>query len=387
MLIYSLNIAFIVLMLIYSKIKKGITGIEISNTQSSVVFLLLSLISGFRTVGTDLTLYNPYFETINLYSFKETWLDFEIGYYYLNRIIASFTGNFQFVLLLTSIITIYLINKTLKDYSSSYILSIFLFITLYLYFKSFNNIRQYLAIAITFYSLRYIIERKFWKYFFVVVSASLFHISSLILLPFYWVSRFNFSKITYLFFIIISIVLSLLANNIILSISILFPKFSYYINYSQDGASVNSVILILSFIILFIVLFKDKIIKNNENALIYINMVVFALFFNILVYGNFIFNRIAEYFYIYTLLIVPDCIKVLNKYLKIVFYIYFIPLLISYFYYQLLNNNAGVYPYNYNLNIFNNNVEVIFVFLVVVLLVLIKIFKRYITKNMQKFPI
>lgn len=365
--IYTLNLILIIIMFIYSKFKKSITGNSNIKYGYWIIFLSLFLISGFRVVGTgtDTTLYKLYFETIDLYNYNTTWLDFEIGYYLLNEFVRLITDDYQYIFILAAFVTQYLINKTLKDYSLSYSLSIFLYITLFFYYHSFNILRQYIAISLVFFSIKYIINKDLWKFLCIVLIASLFHRTALIMLPFYWISRWNISNLMYIILTLIAIIFSIATDKIVHLISLVIPKFTFYVNYSQEGASVNSIILIISIVIIFSLIYRKRLILKDKSTTIYINLVYFALFFNILVKGNFVFSRIGEYFYIFILLLIPVCIKILNKYIRVILYLLIIPIMFLYHNYLMSSNNSGVVPYESNFNIIETSSSILLIVLLI----------------------
>lgn len=100
---------------------------------------------------------------------------------------------------------------------SIYKLSIFPITTLFiLYGASFGNvffIRQTIATVILFYSIVYIQEKKFIKFIICVFIAMLFHYSSLIFLPAWWIFNWNSSKNKLLIFFLIALFTSILVSS------------------------------------------------------------------------------------------------------------------------------------------------------------------------------
>lgn len=389
MLIYNLNLCLIILVFIYSKIKKSTIKSEKIGFLSFIIFLSLWLIAGLRNnVGTDFINYKIYFDNLKYYSLQYPY--YEKGYYVINYVVNYFTYNYQYIFLVTSFITIYLITKTLKKYSHSYMLSIFLFVTMFFYYNSFNLVRQYLVVAILFYSIKYILNKNFYKFLTAIIIASFFHITALIMLPFYWLLRKKISNLMYLLMFVTSVFLSLFTTNIVNLVASVFGKFSVYNNYLVDGSSTKSIILITSAVVLFSLINKNKLLKINENSIIYINGVYFALVFSVLATGNILFFRVAIYFYIYILLLMPICVAIIDKKLRPAIYIFTFMILTAYHYYLLINNNAGVFPYDYNLNISTDSdgfpvitTTVIGVFLFIIYLKNSRIFKKKQIKTKQ----
>lgn len=134
-------------------------------------FLLLVMHDGLRwETGTDWRPYYLYFE--NCLHIKNS--GFEIGYVQFNEIIRRWIDSYTVLLLLHALILYLLVFRSLRHYSRSPFLSLLLYYVVTLPYLGMN--RQFLAIGICFYSLRFLIEQKSILYFMVgVVLASLFH--------------------------------------------------------------------------------------------------------------------------------------------------------------------------------------------------------------------
>ena len=108
----------------------------------------------------------------------------ELGYGYLNVLLSYFTANrYIFIFILTLIIyVLYYIN--IKRYASDYRIALLLFFGL-LFFFTFTYLRQMIGVGIAGLSLKYVYERKLWKFIACVLLATLFHNSAIILIPIY----------------------------------------------------------------------------------------------------------------------------------------------------------------------------------------------------------
>ena len=110
----------------------------------------------------------------------------ELGYVYLNVLLSYFTSNrYVFILVVTLIIYgLYYIN--IKRYASDYRIALLLFFGL-LFFFTFTYLRQMIGVGIASLSLKYVYERKLWKFVVLVLLATSFHNSAVILLPVYFI--------------------------------------------------------------------------------------------------------------------------------------------------------------------------------------------------------
>ncbi|MGE8683685.1 MAG: EpsG family protein [Acinetobacter sp.] len=148
-----------------------------------VPLLLLSIFAGVRSsrVGTDSGTYTSDFRNqLNLeyFVFRE---DIEYGYQLLSYIILNFTHNYFWLFFISSIIVVGSYLHLFKKISKDYFLSIYIFITFGFYTFYFNGLRQGLAMAVAIWATPYLIERKIFNFSLLIVVASFFHKSALIM--------------------------------------------------------------------------------------------------------------------------------------------------------------------------------------------------------------
>lgn len=74
------------------------------------------------------------------------------------------------------------------DQSVDFTLSFALFMLLGLYFRTFNTVRYYFVLAVTLYSLRYVLKREYGKFVLLILLAALFHKSVLVVIPLYLIA-------------------------------------------------------------------------------------------------------------------------------------------------------------------------------------------------------
>lgn len=146
--------------------------------------IILIFIMGFRanSVGVDdlnyLRNYNIA-NSMNFFQYYSTYVT-EPGFYFLYKFVYVFFGDFQWLIIITSAITLTLFYKALsfEIENISLPLAIFIF-ALTQYFYYFGIIRMGLSVAIIAFGFRYILRNEKKKYFLLVLLATLFHYSSL----------------------------------------------------------------------------------------------------------------------------------------------------------------------------------------------------------------
>lgn len=120
---------------------------------------------------------------------------FEPGYYLLNKFIQLFTDNVFWLIVITSLIFVGFVYKSIGDISENIPLSIILFLITRYYFVGMNGVRQFMGMAILTYSLKYLYEdEEKRKFFFCVVLACSFHYMCILFIPVFFLPKIELSK-------------------------------------------------------------------------------------------------------------------------------------------------------------------------------------------------
>lgn len=155
-------------------------------TQDILVLFFLITIVGLRyNVGVDWPAYKEYFEGFNLYK-NLTFQDqnMELGYYLINYLVSYVGGSYTLIFSIAAAISWVFI---LKSYPSKLLpLTIFFIFCDGYFFWSLNGVRQFIAVAIFAYSIKYIINKNFLYFILFITFASLFHYSAILLTPLYF---------------------------------------------------------------------------------------------------------------------------------------------------------------------------------------------------------
>lgn len=149
---------------------------------------ILICVAGLRwRVGTDYWQYMYSYQDYISISWAQLWNFNEPGIIIIAKISSLISNDYTLMFFLSSFITVGLTVKTLSKYSSMFSLSILLYIFIGSWHGSFNGIRQYLASSIIFAGHSLIINRKPLKYFALVILASLFHTTALLMIFLYFI--------------------------------------------------------------------------------------------------------------------------------------------------------------------------------------------------------
>lgn len=324
------------------------------NILFAILFLMYSLFAGLRNnVGVDFMAYFELFESIKL---NNSDLYFEFLNIKIAELFYSIGMETQFIFLFYSSITVYFFIKYIKYFSSNYYLSFLIFLSFGMfYLASFNQVRQYLALAIFLYSLKYIIKKEFITYSLLIVMASLIHLSALVLLPLYFILNKKISTSGYL--LICGVYLFALS---FLESILSYTPYAFYLNTTMfDRESSNALLYIFIFINILIILFRNRVLKIFSFANLFINMAFFStlLMISTIVSSlpSMIFIRINNYFIPYLIIIVALYFTALkDKNLKAIYIIGISVIAFMYFVYTIEVNGTryNLVPFKININLF-----------------------------------
>ena len=332
----------------------------------AVAILFPAIIAGIRyDVGTDYKgVYEPLFEEILSGKQEFRLRSIEVGYILLNKLVIWLGGNFNFLMFLTSLITIVPIYLGLQHYKDKIntTFAFFLFMLLF-YQKSFNLVRQMMSVAIVFFGFIYLdfkeddkkqedekykqkYEEKckkrnqdiskykprykysqeykkymaiqYLKYFVCVVTAGLFQRTSLVMLiiPFvremYANPRYKGLSIASYAVLLVIIFNFELIGNLMAKNEDLYYYSLYFKDKPSSGISIAYFIRIIPVIIPFFFV-KKKIIEDKQMNLLYsmtvIGCILLLLGYLTSTYGE----RLAYYFSIFQIVMFPYYISCLKK--------------------------------------------------------------------------
>lgn len=226
---YYLTILFASITAKFAEVSKGKykdLTLDPASTHPNRLFVMLTAIilicvAGLRWgVGTDYWSYaNNYTGYLtNWWGALVNWN--EPGIYFIAKFSSWIYNDYVSMFFLASAITIGLSVRVISKHSSMFTFSILLYIFMGSWHGGFNGVRQYLASAIIFAGHNYIIERKLIKYILVVLVASAFHTSALLMFFLYFtpLTRLKIKQLallvvgTFLIFYSYDIIFTVFAN-------------------------------------------------------------------------------------------------------------------------------------------------------------------------------
>ena len=259
------------------------------------------------------TLYNQ----LGLYS--SDYEDRDSGYPLFMKISQVFSEDFTFFIFLTAIIFVIPLGMMINKYVKSILGIILSFLIFFALFLNIINcfMRQAITLAICMFALRYVLSRKWIKYFGLILIAFTIHTSSIIAAPLYFLPIFSKSR-KWLFVALIASPVLIMISSILLS----YLAGSVYENYmSDDEFGSLSLVLLIYIVSVLTFLFYNKINVDYKSNLI-VSGVIGSLASLPFVYFGGSVSRVSYYYILVIIPLIPMIIDtvVLNKFLRLIIY-------------------------------------------------------------------
>ncbi|WP_028297532.1 EpsG family protein [Olivibacter sitiensis] len=167
---------------------------------------LLIFVSSIRwNVGTDWYSYLDFYERIDSYIQQPELNMMERGFSYLNYIVYHLGWNYSGFLTVMAILMIGIKVRVFYEHKAIMMLLLFLY---YCYFLGdIFGVRQFLAISITLFSVRYIVSRSLLAFLSCIVLASSIHITAAFFVFSYWIYPFRYSPSMLYFSLLVALIL------------------------------------------------------------------------------------------------------------------------------------------------------------------------------------
>lgn len=196
----------------------------------------------------------------------------ELGYVFTNILICQFSENRYIFILCLTIMMYILFFYSFKRYAINYPLAMILFMAL-LFFFSFTYLRQMLAVGFSSIAIRYVIDRKSWKFIFWFLLAFSFHNSAIVILPLYIIPirKYNISTILIVLTVCMVLGISGLSNTLFGTFGDLTGTESRTAGY-EDETGFRFAYILEAFFFLYFLLTAHINIPNDKQQIILYNM-------------------------------------------------------------------------------------------------------------------
>jgi hypothetical protein len=338
----------------------GISLYSFSYKQEDLIFLLVSvfLCCGYMT-GSDWRNYEPGF-------YEASWGSLSIYnkeqvFYILMIISKILIPDFFVFLILCKIITFYLLLSFFKRYSANSFHAFFFYIPLFGLFLFIDNpLRFMIAIAFVTFSYKFLLNSKFFSFAILVLAGSLFHITVIFFIPFFFLRKLKVSGLLLLGLYIIWIFLLTTKNLLFLFqylehySPLIYDRFKFYLIEAEGMTRLISLGTLMNIIFFCWIVFNENEIKTSIKhgdvfysfALLYLFVAKLGVIFPVVFRFIYLF---APFFIVAITFLFQSFRRGLNPVLSfgVILYIYL-------FAFRLISNHYVYIPYsNYIVHLAN----------------------------------
>ena len=274
------------------------------------IFSVLFILSALRMeVGND---YETYVDTIH---------EIYVGGYVVTeplfnavvKILCELSGGENYILVFGffAFVTIWIFLKVLYEQTEDFPMAFFLFMTLGIYFRTFNTVRYYFVLALTLYSFRYVLKKEYVKFILLILLAAFFHKSVLVVIPVYLIANMKWKK---WFGMVLTAGAAgmLLCQDFIMKIALeLYPSYKDTIFLETETGLSGNLMSILRCVAIFVfaaICYKDSVENQEENQFYFkLNFLAILLY----LCGSFLplVGRIGYYLITSHILFVPEILR------------------------------------------------------------------------------
>ena len=269
------------------------------------------------------------------------------GFYLISVLIKLFvTDNARIYFFIVAAFQAYFLFRIYRKYSTRYVISFFLFIASTDYVSwMFNGMRQFVAVTITLVAFEFILEKEYVKSVVIVLIASLFHQSALLVLPFIFISQGKAWNKKTLLFIVVTVIAIAYIEPVTNILDTMLRETQYenvvsdWKSWEDDGTNVIRVLVYA--VPTFLSLFGLRFIRAEDNRIINIctNMsIVSTGFYMISMFTSGIFiGRLPIYFSLYGYILLPWEIEhMFEEKSQRLIYLFMIVAYLMFYYYQVV---------------------------------------------------
>lgn len=324
----------------------------------SVLILSLGLFAGLRDVSVGIDTQSYYMAILSAspgYSGEQFYNYFEIGFVLLLKGLIFLVKDPHCVILLVSLMIHTLMIETLWSYKNnvSFSFSVFLYYTMY-YLETYNVMRQWLAIAIIFFALRYLLEDKYIKFVCFLLIATTMHSSAIICIVFIPIHMLIVHKVPlkYKVLIGVSIIVYLFFSNYfftVLGLESVFDRYKHYYVGGTAAVSFGFYFVLRLCIVLFALFLLKQTSCTLQQSIFIKNIIALTFLGTLLTMTGYVIryaDRLGTYAVVYEIMLWPLLTKSKQMpALAALFKLVAILLALYVFYVGLKGSSQGQMPY------------------------------------------
>lgn len=263
--------------------------------------LAVFFVSAVRAnVGYDYNLYGGWFMNIQSMSTEDIMLiKAEKGFAIPMKLISDVTADYQVMFVIIAFIITAAVMLYIFFYSEKPYLSVFAYLSFGLFFNSMNFMRQMIAAAVILYAVQYIRKKQPLRFIVIILFASVFHISALIFIPFYFILRIKMDGLTLGIYSAATVLFLIFSKDILDYITDYVYK-GYDPSRNAEMINGTNPIYAVFFSVFFLLGFavRNELIKDDPFNNVLLNCMFFTAFFEIIGIRHAIISRFAVLFFI-----------------------------------------------------------------------------------------
>lgn len=330
--------------------------------------LIVSVLAGVRDleIGSDIWTYGEWAfkaakDSSNFVSYVSRLSDLEPLYNIFVWVIARFATDSHWLYFFTGLVTYYFIMCGIRNYEDQVSVTLAWLVFLFLYYgDTLNAMRQFIAVSIAFWGMKFAFDGKYKKYIVVTIIAVLFHYTAILSFSVLAIIFFLKRKDTVLrrIFIVlfVAVATSLYSQllEILIGIGLVTEKYSRYYAVGLT-LSLNPILLRLPFFIVIAIFYRvycngERKYARKYESISEADVIIIMLIVDTLVSAMrgtvSTLYRAAFQFGIYRTIGYSRVCSALRKNNRIVFTLLLLAYLIIIWIYQnVIQGNNDIYPY------------------------------------------
>jgi len=267
-------------------------------------------------VGYDYNLYGCWFVDIISQSVEEImYIKNEKGFMIPMKLLSDVNTDYHFMFVCIAFVLTIAIMLYIYFYSEKPYLSVFFFLSFGLFFNSMNFMRQMVAACVIMFALQYIKKNQFMRYLALVLFAATFHISALLMIPFYFILRIKMDWLTLGIYSAITVFVLMFSWQIMDFVTdYVYKGYDPSRNVEMMNGTMPEYAIFFAVFFVLAFLLRSDLIKDNPFNNVLLNCLFFTVFFEIIGVKHAIISRFAVLFFIPAfVLLVPKVVCLLIK--------------------------------------------------------------------------
>ena len=278
-------------------------------------FIIAAILIFFKSFGiTGRDIVNGYYVNFSEATSIDSYPDqsVEIGFIILNVIVKNVFNSYEMLLIIIGVITVAPVLYIIKKYSDKIGvgLALLLYTSIY-YFSGFSATRQYTALSICLLVFDAIYEKKYTKSIGLLLLASSFHFSSILMIVPYFIILSNYlgkrfvRRFVIIFFLLVFLAIYTFRDSLGV---VLIGRYSIYSIAEEINIGFRCFVYYIPIIFFIFYVIKKQKIHDNRFDMLAIIMISLGFFLGMMEYIVSIFGRL-EAITLPFVIIIPYYIK------------------------------------------------------------------------------